>query len=898
MSEPAGKKNPRFESLAPTAEMQSLLDHSDRSIIFLDKDYRILWFNGRASRDMYSFFKEELKTGNSYWDYVEQNQNKRFIRNFQTALKGRTISTEQKVSKPGIADNEIWIEGRFSPLTGKSGSIEGIIYSYINISDRKRLELEHQENELVLQAIDNNNSHGFVLVDEDNRIISANNLAPLLLATVEDEVDYYSRNIIDSIHPYWRAEFEGGLKVARTGGTVAIEFDKPAPENGTIEVRFTPVKHRLGNQHLVSIWMFDITDKKLAELAVTRSEENLRAVFNSSSQTFYLLDRKLNILAFNQPAADIVKEQYGVDLRTGMNVVEITPKENLVQFKVETERAFSGRKVQVEKHFSFSGKEYWFDRHINPVKNSKGEVDRITLWSLDITDRKKAEKALKENEAKFRKLASLLPVGIYQVDANGNATYINESLQLIIGCDMVSILDGSWTKQIHEDDVAAVKSAWKTVQKKKEAFTMEYRFQNRNGRIVHVLEQAQPLFNHLGEYKGYLGTIIDITEQKQAQQLLQEKHVAENSLKFRSDFLASMSHEIRTPLNGIMGLSEILLDSKLSDDQRSKVQNILGASKDLRSIVNDVLNLSELEAGKVALQKEDFNVSQLIETIAERYEPEARFKKLKLTFDVPTDEIPLHTDRRRLTQVLSNLVRNAIKFTEKGSVSVSVVGESADKIRIKVTDTGPGIPKKDQKKLFQDFSQLQHTTAQNLEGTGLGLSISKKLMQLIGGEIGVESTPSVGSTFWIALPVTGKKTEAKKPKAVSAPEPKPVKRSIEGIKVLLVEDNLINQQAFKIMLQKMGCKVDVLSNGKQAVENFDKSKYDIVFMDIQMPEMDGLQATSEIKKRFEDVPPVIGLSGNILQRDDEGNLKSDMDDLLLKPVVANDIERMIKKWVA
>lgn len=847
---------------------------------------------------MYSFFKEELKTGNSYWDYVEQNQNKRFIRNFQTALKGRTISTEQKISRPNAVSNEMWIEGRFSPLTGKSGNIDGVIYSYINISDRKRLELENQENELVLQAIDHNNSHGFILVDEENRIISANLLAPMLLATVEESADYYSRDIIDSIHPYWRAEFEGGLKVARSGGTVAIEFDKPAPDSSTIEVRFTPVKHRLGNQHLVSIWMFDITDKKQAERAVIRSEENLRAVFNSSSQTFYLLDRKLNILAFNEPAAQLVKEQYGVDLKIGMNVMDITPKENLVQFRVETERAFSGRKVQVEKHFSFGGKEYWFDRHINPVKNSKGEIDRVTLWSIDITDRKRAEKALKENESKFRKLASLLPVGIYQVDVHGNATYINESLQLIIGCDMVSILDGSWTKQIHKDDFTAVKSAWKDVQKRKEAFSMEYRFKTRNDRTVHVLEQAQPLFSHLGEYRGYLGTIIDITEQKQAQQLLQEKHVAENSLKFRSDFLASMSHEIRTPLNGIMGLSEILLDTKLSDDQRSKVQNILGASKDLRSIVNDVLNLSELEAGKVALQKEDFSVSQLIETIAERYEPEAKAKRLNLSFDVPKDEIPLRTDRRRLTQVLSNLVRNAIKFTDKGSVSVSVVRESADKLRIKVTDTGPGIPKKDQKKLFQDFSQLQHTTAQNLEGTGLGLSISKKLMQLIGGEIGVESTPSIGSTFWITLPVTGKKTEAKKPKAVSAPEPKPIKRSIEGIKVLLVEDNLINQQAFKIMLQKMGCKVDVLSNGKQAVENFDKSKYDIVFMDIQMPEMDGLQATSEIKKRFEDVPPVIGLSGNILQRDDDGNLKSDMDDLLLKPVVANDIERMIKKWVA
>jgi len=619
----------------------------------------------------------------------------------------------------------------------------------------------------------------------------------------------------------------------------------------------------------------------------------LRSVFNSSSQTFYLIDRDLTILAYNKAAETMIREQYGKTLKLGMKVTDITPNENLIQFRVETERAFSGRKVIVEKYFNVSGQDRWYERHVNPVHNEDGEIDRITMWSLDITDRKKAEKALKENESKFRKLAALLPVGIYQADAYGNTIYINDSLQKIIDMELSAILSGEWTKRIHLDDVKTVKSTWKSVEKNKKTFSLEYRIQSSSGKTVYLLEQAQPLFNHTGEYMGYLGTLIDITEQRLAQRMKQEKQVADNSLKFRSDFLASMSHEIRTPLNGILGMSEILLDTKLNAGQESKIQNILKASKDLKSIVNDVLDLSKLEAGKVVLQNEEFELEELLNLIQERFLSEAKRKGLTMIVDNQIGKAKFNSDRRRITQVLSNLIGNALKFTSKGSITIKVTPCTGSYVKFEVIDTGFGIPLKDSKKLFQDFSQLDHTTAQNLEGTGLGLSISKKLVHLLEGDIGVTSKVNEGSNFWFSLPIeisTGGKPKKEKAKKRTA-----VKKDLN---VLLVEDNLINQQAFKIMLQKMGCKVKVLSNGKQAVENFGKSKYDIVFMDIQMPEMDGLQATAEIKKRFQSVPPVIGLSGNILQRDEKGNLKSDMDDLLMKPVVSQDIERMINKWVA
>ncbi|MFM1876108.1 MAG: hypothetical protein RL266_1845, partial [Bacteroidota bacterium] len=218
-----GKMNDRstdrkFYSLAPSAEMRSLLEHSDRSIIILDRDYRVLWFNSKASKDMFSFFKEELKTGSSYWDYVDESHNKRFIRNFQASLKGRTISVEQHIPKSKNASIELWIDGRFSPLYGKKGDVDGVIYSYQNISDKKKAEQESLAQANVLQAIDRNDSQGFILLDEDDRVISCNLMAPVLIATVDSWTDQFGKNIIECIHPYWKDEFEGGVKVARSGG--------------------------------------------------------------------------------------------------------------------------------------------------------------------------------------------------------------------------------------------------------------------------------------------------------------------------------------------------------------------------------------------------------------------------------------------------------------------------------------------------------------------------------------------------------------------------------------------------------------------------------------------------------------------------------------------------------
>jgi CheY-like chemotaxis protein len=404
------------------------------------------------------------------------------------------------------------------------------------------------------------------------------------------------------------------------------------------------------------------------------------------------------------------------------------------------------------------------------------------------------------------------------------------------------------------------------------------------------------MYNNLDEYTGFIGTVLDITQQKVNQQLGEEKALAERSLKFRSDFLASMSHEMRTPLNGILGMSEALLDTSVNDDQRKQIDNIFKSAQDLRSIVNEVLDLAKIEAGKTTLEMGEISVSELADTIITRHLQEAKAKGLDFSWIPEPDNTIIRTDRRRLVQVLSNLVRNALKFTNEGSVTVNATQED-DYFRFEIKDTGYGIKESELSKLFKDFSQLDHSTAQALEGTGLGLSICKRLVNMLGGDIGVNSIAGEGSTFWFTIrSQSGTDIQPKRPgpSIVKMRVPMP-----KRMRVLLVEDNLINQQAFKLMLEKMDCEVTMASDGLEAVRISRKEDFDIIFMDIQMPRMDGITATRTIKKENPDrVPPIIGLSGNIVDRDESGKLESDMDDMLLKPVVSEELRKMLFKWVA
>jgi CheY-like chemotaxis protein len=355
----------------------------------------------------------------------------------------------------------------------------------------------------------------------------------------------------------------------------------------------------------------------------------------------------------------------------------------------------------------------------------------------------------------------------------------------------------------------------------------------------------------------------------------------------KNEFIASVSHEFRTPMNGILGLSEILKATPLTEKQLDLLKGITTSAENLLVLLNDVLDFSAIEAGKMEVDQRSFELRQIMEDIYQMMSLRAQEKRLSFRFSVDR-RIPatLIGDPRRLRQVLLNLTSNAVKFTETGSVNIHVFPASEThthmQVRFEVTDTGIGIPAESIPSLFQVFSRIKQENLWPVPGTGLGLSICRKLTALMNGEIGVESTPGKGSMFWFTIPFGLTEPEPKKTVHEILPFPEIEK----GTPVLVAEDNAINQRIVTFQLQKMGFGVDIAINGIEALEKFPDKKYRLVILDIQMPLMDGFQVAERIRELDQEAgihTPIIALTANAMKGDRERYLGAGMDGYVSKP---------------
>jgi len=393
----------------------------------------------------------------------------------------------------------------------------------------------------------------------------------------------------------------------------------------------------------------------------------------------------------------------------------------------------------------------------------------------------------------------------------------------------------------------------------------------------------------------------------QEQQLIEAKLVAEKALKTKSQFLAIMSHEIRTPLNGIIGSANILKTKNLDTDSKDFVETILTSGKILLVVINDILDFSKIESGKLTLEQQPVGISECIEDVFRLLQPLAREKQIQLIYEERTLDLPWITgDQTRLYQILMNLINNAIKFTEQGEIHVRVeeVKRQASSIELQVAiqDTGIGIAPDQLAGLFDSFTQADLSTTRKFGGTGLGLSICKKLVQLMGGKIWLESQLNVGTTFFFTLqaPMVEKPIESgnsfpKRPDSLQKN-----KRVLSArLKIMVAEDNKINQKIALSTLDILGYSADLAENGKEVLELLKEQTYDLIFMDIQMPELDGLQTTRLIHKLpLDHSPVIIAMTANTSLEDQKQYLDAGMDDFIAKPFVLEFLESKLKHWGA
>ena len=626
-------------------------------------------------------------------------------------------------------------------------------------------------------------------------------------------------------------------------------------------------------------------------------------VFRKQSKKEVELTNRLEAIIHNAPVYLTIFDQNGVYtyadgkiLRArGLKTGELVGQSIFERYKDYPEvlekisSALKGTPVETELNIG----EDWYHYSSRPVFDKEGKVISVMAIAFDISERRHAEIQTAETNRRLETVLNNAPLILWGTDVNGVVTFSEGKGLYAIGAKPGQLV-GESVFEIYKyrpDSLDCLERALagETVNRVVQ-----------NGETIFDTIYA-PIRNAQGEVSGIVGLSVDITARKKVEAEKAEALLAEAAAKeasqIKSNFLATMSHEIRTPINGVIGMTTLLLETNLNEEQKKYAEAVRVSANSLLFLINDILDLSKAEAGKIDIESVSFDFNHLLNNVEKTMSFAIESKGLQFKKDF-SKELPafLRGDPNRLKQVLFNLINNAIKFTLHGEIKLSIAVENVEgeKISLKfaVTDTGIGIPAGAVNRLFQPFTQADSSTTRQFGGTGLGLSISKHLVELMGGTIGVSSEEGVGSTFWFILPFT--------PDVQGVVDIAPdatIMTAADHLKILIAEDNSVNQFIAIKFLEKMGHEVVTTFNGQETIEALKKDKFDLVFMDCQMPIMDGFQATKKIRMSNESFKtiPIVAMTANAMAGDREICLNAGMDDYITKPIKPKDLSDAIKR---
>ncbi|WHX50629.1 PAS domain S-box protein [Paenibacillus woosongensis] len=694
----------------------------------------------------------------------------------------------------------------------------------------------------------------------------------------------------------------------------------------------------------------DVTERKESERRLQESQQRYKSLFEYSPASVYSMDLHGRYLTLN----------FNFELLTGYSREELTmmcfhdliDPADLVKTVHHFELAKEGKPQTYETAVIHKDGTHIAIAVTNvPIMVDKRVVGVYGLAS-DITERKRYVEQIEKLSYLHSLILGSVSEGIYGLDESGRTVFINKAAADMLGYEQKDFIGKSNHSLIHHttsdgsDYPAELCPIFQTMQDGISRAVKEDVFWRRDGSSFLVEYTVNPMIER-GQIVGSVVVFQDITGERE---ILRAKESAERTALAKSEFLATMSHEIRTPMNGVIGMTDLLLETELNEEQRYYADIISSSSHALLAILDDVLDFSKIEAGKMALDYEQFDLNACVWNVVELFLPSADKKGIQLTYHIAPD-VPEHivSDPVRLRQILVNLIGNALKFTEQGEISISIVKKEtltppAVLLEVSVSDTGIGISEDQRHKLFQSFSQVHPAINRKYGGTGLGLAICKKMVELMGGSITVESKEGYGSTFRFTL-ISGEREVEPDCEGLALGQQLellgcPEKQSSSGpnfcpdgagqgisatvavnetaaareaglerpafplkqedlLSVLVVEDHPVNCQIFVHMLEKLGLAPDVAHNGVEAMEALSSRPYDLIFMDIEMPVMDGIKAARLIRQWLpvDQMPVIVGMSSSeVIEQQRERCLASGMANLLQKPLCDHEVALLLLEW--
>lgn len=641
-------------------------------------------------------------------------------------------------------------------------------------------------------------------------------------------------------------------------------------------------------------------ERKQKEQKINEQSARQKAIFESSSHLIWSVNKEGHFTSYNQNYFSISRQYNYLDpVRIEGDSVQI--HDDFWRSKYELVFLGKSQHFEMKLRDKESQKVMWKEIFLNPIYDENGDVSEISGIAHDITHKKQSELDLQESEEKFRNIFESFQDIYFRCDSDGRLIMISPSVKELLGYDEKDVMGKHITNYYLYSP--KTKGLLRSLITQKSVRNFEASIVGNEGIILQCICNIRINYK-AGKIKFIEGVARDITNLKKTNQELKfAKEVAEKSLKVKEAFLANMSHEIRTPMNGIIGMIDLLGDTRLNKEQDKYVKTIKKSSETLLTILNDILDLSKIEAGKMELKNIPVKLKLTMDKLYALFSQQAQVKGINLYYHLDKN-IPqkVKVDETRLLQIISNLTSNAIKFTDGGG-SINIGLKTVRKkgninlIKVVVSDSGIGISQENVKKLFTSFNQIDNSSTKAFGGTGLGLAISKELCRLMGGDIGVYSALGLGSSFWFTFEAETTDEEVIDEDVLSSADTESSNYFNEtNPRILVVDDNLVNRQVASEILKKAGCIVDTAVNGQESIDKAATSEYDVILMDIQMPDMDGITATKKIRQyATQKLPPIVAMTAYAMKEDKDKFIQSGMDDYISKPIKARELIAKIRQ---